>query len=220
MQQGPLGWRGRSPLGGFFPLGETSGEEARARRRGPPVSDDGVAQTLWVPSSRPDGRAWSQGAGARPGFLGTAGRAAERGGRCRGRAPAPRAVFWSACGAGGFFSLWGRGLGDAAGTAAASGGGVWEGRRPVGGVRRGRRRACGAAGNLTGALGGSGAGGDTGDYLPLCLRLCASGQVADRRRPLTCPSGAYAAHSASGPTGHPGGAAARWGRRAGRVYGT
>lgn len=64
VQQGPLGWRGRSPLGGFFPSGETSGEEARARRRGPPVSDDGVAQTLWVPSSRPDGRAWSQEAGA------------------------------------------------------------------------------------------------------------------------------------------------------------
>lgn len=60
---------------------------------------------------------------ARPGFLGTAGRAAERGGRCRGRAPAPRAVLWSACGAGGFFSLWGRGLGDAAGTPAVRGGG-------------------------------------------------------------------------------------------------
>lgn len=81
---------------------------------------------------------------ARPGFLGTAGRAAERGGRCRGRAPAPRAVLWSACGAEGFFSLWGRGLGDAAGTPAVSGGGrapsrgceavtpagLWGGRQP------------------------------------------------------------------------------------------
>ena len=125
---------------GFFPSGETLGKEARSRRRGPPVPDEGVAQTLWVPSSRLDGRAWGQGAGAgrASGPTWSPGKAEHpreaglsRNRRARGRAR--WAVQGAASGSAGcslerlrrvgFFSLWGGGLRDAAGRPAVSGSG-------------------------------------------------------------------------------------------------